>query len=272
MYPYIEIGALRVQTYHIFMILGFAIALGVILYLNKKHPLYHLPVKEILFLLVYVIVGALIGARIVFIITNIGVMIEDPSTILPIIINGGLVFYGGVLGGIGMGYLYIRQYGLDPIKYSNLFIVAVPLGHGCGRVGCFMAGCCHGKPTDSVMGVVFDFDPTYPYYGVRVHPTQLYEAFFNMVLFITMATLFFKFRHKHRPYVFVSIYLVAYGIFRFINEFFRGDDIRGVFLLSTSQWISLFLIAAGVLLYVLKVERFKAFQMQPPTAKNYQGK
>jgi phosphatidylglycerol---prolipoprotein diacylglyceryl transferase len=269
MYPYIEIGSLTVETYHIFMVIGFFIAIGVVLILNKKHPSYQLPVKEILFLFAYVVVGALLGARLVFVITHIGTMVDDPSTILPIIINGGLVFYGGVLGGMGMGYLYIRQYGLDPIKYSNLFIVAVPLGHGCGRVGCFMAGCCHGKPTESVMGVVFNFDPSYPYYGVRVHPTQLYEATFNIMLFVTMVVLFLKFRHKHRPYIFVSIYLVAYGIFRFVNEFFRGDEIRGIFILSTSQWISLFLIAAGVLLYVLKVDRFKAFQVQPPTSKSY---
>lgn len=265
MYPYLELGDLRVQTYHILMVVGFIVAIVSVLIINKRHPLYHLPPKEILFLSAFIIIGALLGGRLLFFLTHLGAMIQDPSLILPVLFSGGLVFYGGLIGGIGVGYFYIRRYRLDPLKYVNLFIVALPLGHGCGRIGCFMAGCCHGKPTDSIFGVVFPFEASYPYAGVRVHPTQLYEALFNIVLFLTMLFLFFKYRKRHRPYIFVSLYLVAYGTFRFFNEFLRGDEIRGVWLLSTSQWISLILVTIGILIYWFKRDVSKMADQGQPT-------
>jgi phosphatidylglycerol---prolipoprotein diacylglyceryl transferase len=255
MYPFIEIGNLVIETYHILMVFGFLISIIVILIINKKNKQYMLPAKEILFLAAFIIFGALVGARILYVITQFNVIIDTPSLFLPMLINGGLVFYGGLIGGIGFGYFYMERYNLDPLKYSNLFVIALPLGHGCGRIGCFMAGCCHGKPTESIMGVVFPFEASYPYHDVKVHPTQLYEAVFNFLLFGTMVFLFFKFKDRHRPYIFISIYLVFYGIFRFINEFFRGDEIRGVYILSTSQWISILMIMIGTLLYIFKTNK-----------------
>lgn len=252
MYPYLEFGSFRIETYDVLVTLGFVLAMIAILIINKKHELYHLPVKEILFLALFVVIGALIGARVLFIITNINRMIDNPSLISPIVFSGGLVFYGGVIGGLLSGYFYVRRYGLDPVKYMNLFIVALPLGHGCGRIGCYMAGCCHGKPTDSIFGVVFPFGESHPFHGVKIHPTQLYEAVFNFLLFLSLLFLFFKWRKRHKPYVFVALYLILYGSFRFINEFFRGDAIRGVVILSTSQWVSIVAVTAGALLLIAK--------------------
>jgi len=252
MHPFLEFGSFRIETYDVLVTLGFVLAIVAVLLINKKHELYQLPVKEILFLTLFVIIGALIGARILFIITNINRMIENPSLISPIVFSGGLVFYGGVIGGLVSGYFYVRRYGLDPVKYMNLFIVALPLGHGCGRIGCYMAGCCHGKPTDSIFGVVFPFGESHPFHGVKIHPTQLYEAVFNFLLFLSLLFLFFKWKKRHKPYIFVALYLILYGSFRFINEFFRGDDIRGVIILSTSQWVSLIAVTVGVLLLVFK--------------------
>ncbi|MFP4177705.1 MAG: prolipoprotein diacylglyceryl transferase [Acholeplasmataceae bacterium] len=255
MHPYLEFGSFRIETYDVLVTLGFLLAIIAILIINRKHELYRLPVKEILFLLLFVVIGALIGARLLFIVTNIDRMVEDPSSISRIVFSGGLVFYGGVIGGLVSGYFYVKRYGLDPVKYMNLFIVALPLGHGCGRIGCYMAGCCHGKPTDSAFGVVFPYSESHPFHGVKIHPTQLYEATFNFLLFLGLLFLFFKWRKRHESYVFVALYLILYGTFRFINEFFRGDAIRGVYILSTSQWVSLIAVIAGLLLLVHKTDK-----------------
>lgn len=252
MFPFIHLGDTAIEMYHVMMVIGFSMAILTILWVNKRHHHYHLPVRELIFLIVYVVVGALLGARLLFVLTNLPKMIADPGIIVPMLLSGGLVFYGGVLGGIGFGAYYIIRYKLDPIKYVNLLILSLPLGHAFGRVGCFCAGCCHGKPTDSIFGVIFPFGESHPYHDVAIHPTQLYEAFFNLVLFIVLINIFFRYKQGHRPYLFVSLYLVFYGIFRFFNEFLRGDDIRGVFLLSTSQWISLVLIISGMVLLIRK--------------------
>lgn len=252
MYPFVHLGETTIEMYHIMMVIGFFAAIVTVLMVNKKHQHYHLPVRELFFLITYVIVGALLGARLVFLLTNIPMMIDDPGLILPLLLNGGLVFYGGVIGGIGVGAYYIKRYKLNPIKYVNLLIISLPLGHAFGRVGCFCAGCCHGKPTDSIFGMIFPFGESHIYHDVAIHPTQLYEAAFNLLLFIVLLYVFFRQKQGHRPYLFVSMYLILYSFFRFINEFMRGDDIRGVYLLSTSQWISILLIAAGIFLLVTK--------------------
>lgn len=252
MYPFVHLGETTIEMYHIMMVIGFAAAILTILMMNKRHHHYHLPVRELIFLIIYVVVGALLGARLVFVLTNIPLMVADPSLIIPLVLGGGLVFYGGVLGGIGLGLYYVLHYKLNPVKYLNLLIISLPLGHAFGRVGCFCAGCCHGKPTDSIFGMIFPFGESHVYHDVAIHPTQLYEAFFNLLLFIVLTYFFFRQKQGHRPYLFVSLYLVLYGIFRFMNEFLRGDDIRGVYLLSTSQWISIVLIITGVFLLIRK--------------------
>lgn len=126
----------------------------------------------------------------------------------------------------------------------------IPAGHCLGRIGCFLGGCCFGKPTDRPFGVVFP-PGSLPYelYGeeVAVHPTQLYEAAFLFVLFFI---LFFVGKNFELP-----LYLSLYGIGRFIIEFFRNDDRGALFgsLLSPAQIVSCFLIVAGIALMVWRI-------------------
>ena len=269
MMPMIDLGVIQLNAYWTMAILGFIVGIAVILFNNKHHPLYKLPLQDVIFLILYIIVGVMLGARLMFVITYIPRIIQDPSLFLPVLLSGGLVFYGGLIGGVIMGFVYVKQYGLDPIRYANLFILAVPAGHAFGRVGCFMTGCCYGRPTDAWMGVVFPEGPVHPEATEPLHPTQLYETAFNIVLFIVMLGLFYKYRTRHKPYVFIAMYMIGYGLFRFINEFFRGDLIRGIYILSTSQWISLFVVAFGVFLLIAKAERLPLFKKTPPRSKSY---
>jgi phosphatidylglycerol:prolipoprotein diacylglycerol transferase len=114
--------------------------------------------------------------------------------------------------------------------------LAAPLWHAFGRLGCFAAGCCYGRPTEAPWGVVFR-DPRSMVpenlLGVRVHPTQLYESAGDLLIFALM---------WRRPRA--GVYFIGYGVLRFINEFFRGDTVGGG-LLTAGQWLSLGLVVLG---------------------------
>lgn len=161
-----------------------------------------------------------------------------------------MTFYGGLFGGVG-GFLgtYFILKKKTSLRISDVIVVApvsIVIAHAIGRIGCFLAGCCYGKPTDSWIGIDF------PGIG-KVIPTQLIEAIFLFVLFGVLLFLLLKYNFK---YGFV-IYAFAYSIFRFIIEFYRGDD-RGVAgVLAPSQIWCIILFAAAVPLYFLLRYIFK---------------
>lgn len=159
----------------------------------------------------------------------------------------GITFYGGLIGGAAaflIGYKYFAK--AEYKKYFPMVVEAAPcsitIGHALGRIGCFCAGCCHGITTDSWLGMNF------PGIG-KVYPTQLFESVFLFILFAVLTYLYFK-DYK----INMALYLIAYGIFRFLIEFIRGDE-RGQFIipfLSPSQTIALFLIILGAFLLYKK--------------------
>jgi phosphatidylglycerol:prolipoprotein diacylglycerol transferase len=155
-----------------------------------------------------------------------------------------MTFFGGLVGGVItfiIGYFfYIKKRYPECNFTSDVLIIApacITVAHGFGRIGCFLAGCCYGKQTDSIWGVKF------PHLNHNVFPTQLYEAIFLIILASILFLLAYKYKNK---YTFV-IYLTSYGIFRFLIEFIRGDD-RGAFFLSLSpsQVFSIISIIIGI--------------------------
>ena len=162
--------------------------------------------------------------------------------------GSGLTFIGGLIGGVSfflvIYFIFRKKFKDTLLKIMPIVGSCVTIAHGFGRIGCFFAGCCYGKETDSWCGVHF------PHGAAsmldKVHPTQLYEAIFLLILFAVLTFLAFKYEFKYN----MSIYLVAYGIFRFINEYFRGDA-RGEFLgfMSPSQFWSLIMVVLGVLYF-----------------------
>jgi len=162
----------------------------------------------------------------------------------------GITFLGGLIGAIAGFILFYRimNYSKKSLYYfMNILIVGVVLAHAFGRLGCFCAGCCYGKSTTSSLGVTFPVGSDAFYvYGPNnnVLPTQLYESIFLFILFIVL--LFIK---KNR----FIIYLYSYGIFRFILEFFRGDDRGAVFNpLSPSQLICIIMVIVAIVLTIIK--------------------
>ena len=168
--------------------------------------------------------------------------IEDPSTGFHF--NGGLTFIGGLIGGVICFLLiyafYRRKYTARLYQVISILPCSILIAHAFGRVGCFFAGCCYGKETDSLLGVQFPDLPN------PVHPTQLYEAAFLFVMFAICLYLVIKKDFKHN----LSIYLITYGIFRFFLEYLR-DDHRGAFVgsISPSQFWSLLMVVAGVAVF-----------------------
>lgn len=160
-------------------------------------------------------------------------------------ITESITFIGGLIGGVIcflIVYFFFRKRYTDKLSDVISIIPCIILvAHAFGRVGCFFAGCCYGVETDSIFGV------TFPNLHAPVHPTQLYEAAFLFVLFFICSYLVLKKDFCHN----MSLYLIAYGTFRFLLEYLRGDE-RGEFLggvLSPSQFWSLLMVVFGIGLY-----------------------
>lgn len=165
--------------------------------------------------------------------------------------SAGLTFYGGLILSIIVLLVYFL---ISKIKLKIGFNILVPtllISHAFGRVGCFMAGCCYGKPTNSFFGVTFPQD-SFPYdeyhLNISIHPTQLYEAFGLLILFL-ICIKYISFNRR------LTFYLISYGSLRFFIEFFRADNRGTIFYqnaLSPSQVISLFLLLSGLILLLTK--------------------
>lgn len=164
----------------------------------------------------------------------------------------GFSFLGGLLGGVISfiaGYLIFRKKLTHSIfELTPVATCCILIAHAFGRIGCFFAGCCHGKETDSIFGV------TFPGMTHAVHPTQLYEAAFLFVLFIIFTILYLK---KNDKYV-ICHYLICYGVFRFFIEFVR-DDNKGSFVgdMTPSQFWAIVMVVLGILLYFVFHYMFK---------------
>lgn len=158
--------------------------------------------------------------------------------------NGGMTFIGGLIGGtvVFLAVYFVIRKKLPGRLVDALSMIpcCILVAHAFGRLGCFFAGCCYGSPTQCFLGVKF------PNVAVKVHPTQLYEAAFLFILFAVCSYLLLKKKFRHN----MSLYLVCYGIFRFLIEYVRGDD-RGelVSAVSPSQFWSIFMVLIGVALY-----------------------
>lgn len=167
----------------------------------------------------------------------------------------GFVFFGGLLGALGMGALMARRLQIPFWATADYAGVALPLGHALGRLGCLGAGCCYGKPTTLPWGLALGGSPAsstpVELWGVPLHPTQLYESAVNLAIAAVLArALLPRVERKELPAgtVFLA-YVLLYSIARFLIEFLRGDDRGGTMLgLFVSQWIGLLCAAAAAVM------------------------
>ena len=238
----LKIGSFTVYGYGLMIAIGIAAAYLVAEYRAKK---MNLDQERIFALTGWCVIGGVIGAKLLFYITEIKEIISNPRIMLNI--ADGFVIYGGIIGGIIAGFLYCRKAKLDILKYFDLMIPSVALAQGFGRMGCFLAGCCYGIETTSPIGIVFH-DSAFAPNGVHLVPTQLISSGLNFLNFFALI-IFAKYKKADGQVV--GLYLIFYSAGRFIIEFFRGDLIRGkIGDLYTSQFISIFMFAIGCAIFL----------------------
>ena len=251
MYPYVDFWGFQVSGYARAGRAGLGAAGLYVGFTNRGRKAGFLYAQDIVHITCLAVVGAVVGAKLLHVLTVLPVIIgnwellmrpENDGMLLNLLASG-FVFYGGAIGGVAAVYWYCRHYRVPFKSVLGLMAPAIPLFHAFGRVGCFLGGCCWGIPVS--WGIRFTNSIGAPN-GVPMLPVQLIEAGCNLLLFALTAWLS---RKMVRKWLVMPVYIVCYSVLRFTLEFFRGDAGRGVWLLSTSQWISLALFAGTVVLY-----------------------
>jgi phosphatidylglycerol:prolipoprotein diacylglycerol transferase len=199
---------------------------------------------------IWIIVSALVGAKLLLLIVEFKRYWQDPRELLALLQSGG-VFYGGLILAVVVALWYLRRHRMPIWVTCDVFAPGIALGHVIGRLGCFLAGCCWGKETTVPWSVVFTDDFARVNVGtpldVHLHPTQLYESGAELV--ILLGLLWFEKKGRSFPGRTFWGYMLLYGISRFIIEFFRGDPRGTVFgVLSTSQFISILLVPLSLVM------------------------
>lgn len=255
MYPYL-FGNKNLPMYGVCFIIGIVASLLLLLFYIRRRS-NKVSKDDTLYAACFALVGGIIGAKLLSIFTSIDYIKEYHIGIIDIIRNG-FVFYGGLIGGFFGYFIYGKVYKIPVLDLVDQGAQVLPLGHAFGRIGCFCSGCCYGRPTNSFLGVVYSHpsDPLTPI-GVKLLPTQLFEAAYCLIIFLVLFVI--NRRRKLKSGVNTTIYVCSYAVCRFINEFFRYDNERGFLLnLSTSQWISILLfMAISIYWLIIKLKKQK---------------
>lgn len=251
MYPILfRLGDFEFHSFGLMMALAW---LAASVYLDAQFRRRHLPPRLVTDLVVWALVGALIGARAMFLAVEYPAWTADVWS--AIFSRSGFVFYGGLIGGVIGGVWAVRKERGPIAEVGDLVAPALALGLCIGRIGCFLAGDDYGKPTSVAWAVTFTDENSLAPLGVALHPVQLYLSFNALVLFVILHV-----RLTRRAFCgeILSLFLILYACTRFGWEFFRGDP-RGIYgPLSTSQWISLLVLPAGICLYIFLKSKSRA--------------
>lgn len=217
---------------------------------------------HMLYMMLFAGLGAVIGGHMLYGVTNfphIIHLVQNLSQISSwsdllnrlILIFGGSVFYGGLIGGIFAAWLYARRSRLDIGRYADTAAPAIPLFHAIGRLGCFLSGCCYG--VEWRHGFIYRFSAAPGANFVPRFPVQLVEGCLNLLLFFLLLYLL---ERGKLPGRLLQLYLLIYPVYRFVLEFFRGDDYRGfLFGLSTSQILSVVLFGISAVTWYMDAKR-----------------
>lgn len=238
--PIPHLGPIPINWYGITFLLGF-LAGGVLTY--RWAPRFNVPREKILDILLWVMVGSVIGARLYFIAQNDpGSYLKEPWRTVAIW-EGGLAYFGGLLGGVVAAFLYTRRQALPFLRVADLFAPAILVGSAIGRISCGLAGMDYGTPTKLPWGVVYTNPNSYaPTDGVARHPDQFYELVGDLLL----AAFLIKLRGRFREGGLFLMYLVLFSLLRFFLFFVRGNVETVAFGLKNAQWTALAILVAAV--------------------------
>ena len=255
MLPEVELFGLHIDMYTVWIVVGIVVCLIFTIFAMKKCG-YSATARDTI--IIIGIMSIILGFLSAMLFQAIYDYLSYPQGGFHI--NGGMTFIGGLIGGVvvfvGLYFLYV--YVINPrLKDENFFKsdmnkgiwyllriapISITIAHGFGRIGCLFAGCCHGHPTDAWYGVWSNNA------NAMVVPTQLYESIFLFVLSAVLFVMLFVLHSKDT----LAVYLVSYGIWRFVIEYFRADY-RGSFIpgLSPSQFWSILMVVMGIATFFL---------------------
>jgi len=235
------------RTYGTMLAIAFLTAIAVIVARAKREGIAP---DQVFDLSVYAVISALIGAKLLLVFADLRYFLAHPAEILSILRAGG-VFYGGFLAAGFVTYFYLKKHKLPVWKVADLIAPGIAIGQAIGRLGCFSAGCCFGKPSTLPWAYTFTDMACFELSGtpldIALHPTQLYESFSAFGLFLALLLI-----HRRKSFdgqVF-WMYAIVYSALRLGLEFFRNDE-RGMVLglISTSQFIALLVFPVSLVVY-----------------------
>lgn len=232
-----QIGSLTVHGY------GFMIALGLLsgyLIADYRAQKQGLDTNQLLNIFIASMIGCVVGGKFLYCMVEFQTFLEYPAILFDF--ENGFVIYGGLMGGFAGAYIYCKKMMLPFLRYFEMFVPSLAFAQGIGRIGCFLAGCCYGKPTNAWYGIAFENSLLAPNH-IKLIPTQLMMSGLDLLL---AGILFYLAYKKVKEGALLSIYVTLYSFGRFFIEFLR-DDPRGSFLfLSTSQFIAIFGFVFGI--------------------------
>jgi phosphatidylglycerol:prolipoprotein diacylglycerol transferase len=245
----LDFGSIKLYTYGLFLALGFMAAV----WFSKRNAKFYNTSDQVISDLFFVILlAAIVGARILYVLINFDSFRANPLEIFKIW-NGGLVFFGGFIAAVGACLVLLKLKKLPIAKTADIIAPGIALGHSIGRFGCFFAGCCYGRKCDLPFAIKFTNPDGLAPLNVYLHPTQLYMVLSNFLLFLILMWL--QKRKNFHGMIFL-VYVMLYSAFRSGIEFFRGD-FRGDFFfefLSMSQGIGL-VVSFIALVMLIKLSR-----------------
>lgn len=244
-----EIAGFPVYTYGVLLAAAYLLGLQFALMRARARGLDG---NRVMDLGIWIIISALLGAKLLLLIVDFDTFSRNPSELFTLVRSGG-VFYGGLIAAVVVALWYLRRHRMPMWTVTDVFAPGIALGHVIGRMGCLFAGCCFGRPTDVPWAITFTNQYAAENVGTPLHtplhPTQLYEAGAELlILVVLLAT-----EKRGRPYPGRTfwLYMLLYGISRFIVEIYRGDARGMVGDFSTSQFVSILIVPLAIVMLVV---------------------
>ena len=258
MFPVLfNLGSFTLHTYGLLVATGFLVGIYTARHFARK---FGLDADRVFNLAVYLALAAIVGAKLFLIFQDWRYYLHDPASLIGIsFLQSAGIFYGGLVGALVLLTLYVRRQRLPWLGVGDAIVPGVAIGHSIGRLGCFSAGCCWGKPTALPWGITFTNAYSHATVGVplgiALQPTQLYDAFAEGLIFFILWRL-----SKRRAFVgqLTAVYLMSYGVARFLIDFARVYEPQAMLfngLMTDAQLTSLFMIALAIGIWATQAHR-----------------
>lgn len=258
MFPVLfNVGWFTLHTYGLLVALGFLVGIYTARHFARQ---FGLDPEQIFNLAVYLALAAIVGAKLFLVIQDWRYYLHDPMSLISAgFLQSAGIFYGGLVGALAVLTLYVHRQRLRWLAVGDAVVPGVAIGHSIGRLGCFAAGCCWGKPTHLPWGITFTSAYSHATVGVPLgiplQPTQLYGTLAEGIIFLVLWRL-----SKRRAFVgqLTAVYLVCYGVARFLMDFARAYESEAMLfhgLMTDAQLTSLFMIALAIGIWAMHARR-----------------